>query len=519
MPNRSRSCAESMANGSRFRLADRRVGTGRLGRSLARNQRPQQAFRKGDLMNASVNRSKRTRGVVVIARLSVLLVISAVFAVGWPAAVHATERTFTVNSFGDGDDPFPGDGICDTDPTTPSPTGECTLRAALEEVNGLYQGYYHPADTDLQTVSVPAGTYYVYSELSVGGNVVVNGAGRDTTLITGQGNAVTSVGLSATAAINDLTITNGLAASAAGIFNSGDLTLTNVAVTNNTATTNSGGGIRNFGALTLDHVLMSGNQAEEKAGAIENVDGSGATLTVSDSTFYRNKSVDTTESHSGGAIYNGSGCTLNVKRSMFEGNSAPLGGAIYNDGTALITNVTFYNNKGTTTLTGGGAAIFNNGYNPAHLSLWNVTIAANESTIPAALTNSGVIDVMAHAILVENPGGDCNNSGSVSSEHHNMSSDPSGCAMMVDASDQVITDAKVLAPADSGGATETLALPADSPAIDAGGTCTSEGSPLLTDQRGWPRPVDGDVDGTATCDIGAFEASPPYQLWLPLIMR
>lgn len=349
--------------------------------------------------------------------------------------------------------------------------------------------------------------------------MVVNGAGRDTTLITGQGNAVLVVGLGTTAAINDLTITNGLATSAAGIYNQATLTLTNVAVTNNTATTYSGGGIRNFGVLTLDQVLMSGNHAEQNAGAIENVDGSGAILTVTDSTFYRNKSVDTTEFYAGGAIHNGSGCTLNVKRSMFEGNSAPFGGAIYNNGTALITNVTFFNNQGTSTLGPGGAAIYNNGYNPAHLSLWNVTIAANESTTPAALTNSGVIDVMAHTILVENPGRDCNNTGSVSSEHHNMSSDPSGCAMMVDPSDQVITDAKVLAAADNGGPTETMALAADSPAIDAGGTCMSEGSALLTDQRGYPRTVDGDVDGTAICDIGAFEAPPPYQLWLPLIER
>jgi hypothetical protein len=82
-----------------------------------------------------------------------------------------------------------------------------------------------------------------------------------------------------------------------------------------------------------------------------------------------------------------------------------------------------------------------------------------------------------------------------------------------------MTDAKVLAPAANGGPTETMALASDSPAIDAGGTCMSEGSPLLTDQRGWPRTVDGDVDGTATCDLGAFEAPPPYQLWLPLIAK
>jgi hypothetical protein len=52
-----------------------------------------------------------------------------------------------------------------------------------------------------------------------------------------------------------------------------------------------------------------------------------------------------------------------------------------------------------------------------------------------------------------------------------------------------------------GGPTPTMALWAGSPAIDAGG---SAGCPA-TDQRGVGRPIDGDEDGTPTCDIGAFE--------------
>ena len=39
--------------------------------------------------------------------------------------------------------------------------------------------------------------------------------------------------------------------------------------------------------------------------------------------------------------------------------------------------------------------------------------------------------------------------------------------------------------------------------------CTdANGNPLLTDQRGKPRAIDGNGDGTARCDIGAFEFFP-----------
>src|SRR6185295_4239186 len=59
---------------------------------------------------------------------------------------------------------------------------------------------------------------------------------------------------------------------------------------------------------------------------------------------------------------------------------------------------------------------------------------------------------------------------------------------------------------DNGGPTQTFALLPGSVAIDTGNPagCTDNlGATLTTDQRGFPRPING------RCDMGAYEYSPP----------
>ncbi len=59
---------------------------------------------------------------------------------------------------------------------------------------------------------------------------------------------------------------------------------------------------------------------------------------------------------------------------------------------------------------------------------------------------------------------------------------------------------------DNGGPTKTHALLSGSPAIDTADDAICAADPVNgIDQRGSARPFDGDEDGTAHCDIGAFE--------------
>ena len=76
-----------------------------------------------------------------------------------------------------------------------------------------------------------------------------------------------------------------------------------------------------------------------------------------------------------------------------------------------------------------------------------------------------------------------------------------------------IDPAIIIPLANNGGPTWTHALPANSPAVDwvDSGLCPK------TDQRGFRRPLDGNGDGIAFCDIGAFERGLP--VYLPLIRR
>jgi hypothetical protein len=152
-------------------------------------------------------------------------------------------------------------------------------------------------------------------------------------------------------------------------------------------------------------------------------------------------------------------------------------------------NCTVSNNVG-----GQGGGIQNNGT----MTVTSCTITGNQSLQGAGIDSGGQTELKNTVIAGNLDGGDC--SGILQSNGHNIDSD--GTCNLTHPNDLSNTDPLLGPLADNGGPTLTHGLLAGSPAIDAG---SLDCPPPARDQRGYGRPVDGDSDDQAICDIGAFE--------------
>lgn len=261
----------------------------------------------------------------------------------------------------------------------------------------------------------------------------------------------------------------------------------------------AGGGMYNTNASpTLKNITYSDNSAIYGGGIFN--DNSGPTL--KDVTF-----SDNSASFGGGMCNSSSSPTLtNV---TFSNNSSDsYGGGMDNyDSNPALTNITF---SGNSAITGGG--MFNTeGSNP---SLLNVTFSGNSAESGGGMYNWYSNPVLTNAILwgnIPNQIINGNNSTPVVTYSDIQGGYP-GTGN--------IDFAPLLgALADNGGFTETHALLSGSPAIDTGNpdplTCPA------TDQRGFLRPIDGNGDGQARCDMGAYEYgfNLSFNIYLLLILK
>ena len=206
-----------------------------------------------------------------------------------------------------------------------------------------------------------------------------------------------------TLTITDSAISGNTADSGGGIENDGTLTITNSTISGNTA--HFGGGIYNDGTLTLTNSTISGNTANSYGGGIENY----GTLTITDSTVSGNTAnsfggggIDNigtltitdsaisgnTANSSGGGISNSGSGTLTLTNSTITGNTAnSFGGGISNWGSGTLTNSTISGN--TAALHGGGIFNYGGNYYTGTLTLTNNIITNNNANLGGGIYNRG----------------------------------------------------------------------------------------------------------------------------------
>jgi hypothetical protein len=369
----------------------------------------------------------------------------------------------------------------------PAVDDDCSLRGAI---------YYANNNTaELFIINVPADTYTLTGlngdninlsgDLDVREPMTIIGAGKDETIIqaaTASGEGTDRVieirGAEGAVLITDLTIRYGRVITGsdggAGVFQAStvsDLTLERVTITENEVVIDGHGG----------GILSQG------------------TLNITDSTISNNSTTA-----EGGGLYD-TGDTVTILRSTISGNTANIGGGYANNNVALLRNVTISGNDAVTS--GGGISQWNTG----DLTLYNATVYDNTVTGGAtsgwAIDDSRTFTSFNSIFSAVNYNSACVNG--MDSGDHNLATDDS-CG----GTNLIVGRARLGPLKDNGGYTWTHHLIRLSPAIDAGATPVCE----LKDQRGVTRPQDGDNDGSAVCDMGAYEKSPAV-LFLPLLYR
>ena len=269
------------------------------------------------------------------------------------------------------------------------------------------------------------------------------------------------------------------------------------------------------GAVTIDATGLPGGVTISGDGTnrIFTV-SSGKTLALTALALTGGNGVGTTFTGNGGAILNALG-TLTLTRCTLSGNSASFGGAISSetssDFISSSTRLTHCSVSGNTaTFEGGGLRNVAGRTILTHCTVSGNTAPAGRGSGVSSSGNANTETVVENSVIAGNTNSDVDFSSGVvttntfTSSGHNLIGTGNATADFNQAGDITGNTNPLLAPLGNyGGPTRTMLPLPGSPAIDAATVIAG----LTTDQRGFPRNLDGDGDGfgTATPDIGAVE--------------
>ncbi|MFC1593052.1 choice-of-anchor Q domain-containing protein [Candidatus Omnitrophota bacterium] len=427
-----------------------------------------------------------------------LIIVTLVYWLLPPGSVHAA--TYTV--------------------TTTADAGAGSLRQAILDANATVG----VRDTINFLPSLGPGSTIVLagSDLVIDDDLDIVGPDGYEMIVSGNNNSrVFTINSGKDVSITGLNIRDGLAPFGGGIQNLGTLELHYCIVEYNHVIGPEaeyggyGGGIENNGDLLVDHCIIRWNTTSDG----ESVGGWGAgisnglfsTANITYSAIHDNLCGDGVEDGSRGG--NGGGihifessmtltnCTISGNEAgdgLFRGGNG--GGIFLVYGSCTINNCTITNNSAGWggSVHGEGGGIFDDQGGTSTYAR-NCIIADNH-TESGSSEDIGTWDERLHSQ-------GCNIIGDISGWIYEPGTDTTG--------DQLGVSPMLDALADNGGFTPTHALQSGSPAIDGvlTGYCFTYGNiepsePVTDDQRDSPRPQDGDGNGQALCDIGAFEYIP-----------
>jgi len=380
-------------------------------------------------------------------------------------------------------------------------------------------GPISPAGAKLLTVSGASATRI----FSVASGETVNLSGLQLASGSASGSNGGNILNNGTLSLNNVAITFGTALDGGSLYNSAGtvLNITDSQITGGStgfpAAANTGGSGGSIYAAAGSSVTITNSSVNSgsafsrftvEANAVGGKGGgiycTGANITISGSEV-----AGAQAELGGGGIYMTNGCTANITNSSISANSTfPLttnpaasrnGGGIYNlNSTLNLTSTSLYANFAED----NGGALFNNGTTAINGSTFNINDAATGGGI---FNTAGKTVNLSNTIIANGTGTSPDFAGTVSSLGYNLIKTTTGASISGTTTGNILgQDPKLdLSPRKNRSPNKgfSYALQFDSPALDAG----DQSNFPATDQRGFPRPADGNADGAARSDIGSFE--------------